>query len=202
MKTNNSCQTKRRKIKEKTPDHLLTSNKREIYYIHILKNKRIISDNIETMRSRNNFNKQIKQFKTFKILPEHWKRKSRNSKQENLPQICPYSYRYFYKEKNKNLVHKSSFNVNSIENYKNKMESNFMKLLNESNIYTSNVKYISNKKMILFDKYKFDKNIYKPDRLKLHDMSKLSNTKMKLKKLNFKKLLSNNNIFVNKNNYE
>ena len=71
------------------------------------------------------------------------------------------------------------------------MESNFMQLCDESNIYTSNVKYISNKKMVLLDKFKFDNNIYKPDRLKIYDMSKLPPPKIKLKKINFRKVLYN-----------
>ena len=79
------------------------------------------------------------------------------------------------------------------------MESNFMSLVKESNIYTSNIKYISNIKMIILNKYKYDNNVYRPDRLKKYDMSKLPKPKPKLKKINFKKMIFKNTPFFNYN---
>ena len=82
------------------------------------------------------------------------------------------------------------------------MESNFMKLCQQSNIYTSNAKYISNKKMVLLDKYKFDNNAYKPDRLKIHDMSTIPQPKIKLKKILYSKIIDDINKLFNKNKCE
>ena len=200
MKTSNSSQTILRHIKQKPHEFLLSSQKKPIFFIHILKNKQMIEDNIKSMQSRNELKKNKSQFLTVKVKSKHLEFKSRNPKKNALPKICPYSYRYFFKKKNKNLVHKSSFNVNSIETSKSNMESNFMQLCDESNIYTSNVKYISNKKMVLLDKFKFDNNIYKPDRLKIYDMSKLPPPKIKLKKINFRKVLYNKNVYKRDNN--
>ena len=193
MKINNSCQTILCNVRERTPDYLLRPQKKPSFFLNILKNKKIISENIKNMCSRNKFKKNNSQLLTVKIKSKKIDFVSRNSKQELLPKICPYSYRYFYKEKNKNLIHKSTFNVNSIETSKSNMESNFMQLMDESNIYTSNVKYISNKKIVLLDKFKFDNNIYKPDRLKLHEMSQLPPPKIKLKKINFRHILFKRN---------
>jgi hypothetical protein len=202
MKLSNSCQTIKRQIRQKTPEYLFSSKKKPIFFINMLKNKKIISDNIKSMRSRNEFKKKNIQFLTVKIKSKNLNISSRNSKNNALPKICPYTYKYFYKEENKHPLHKSGFSVNSIDNSKNNMESNFMQLCEKSNIYTSNVKYISNKKMILLDRYKFDNNIYKPDRLKLHDMSIIPRTKIKLKKIIYKKILLDCNRVCNNNNIE
>ena len=81
------------------------------------------------------------------------------------------------------------------------MESNFMQLCGESNIYTSDVKYISNKKMILMNKYIYDKNIYKPDRLKLHDITEIKAPKLKIKKINLRNIFIKRHLY-NKNQIE
>ena len=56
--------------------------------------------------------------------------------------------------------------------------------------------------MVLLDKYKFDNNVYKPDRLKLHDMSIFPRTKVKLKKIIYKKILIDCNRVCNNNSNE
>jgi hypothetical protein len=200
MKLSNSCQTIKREIRQKTPEYLFSSPKKPIFYMNILKNKKIISDNIQSMRSRNEFKNKNNKFLTVKIKSRNLNMSSRNSKKNDLPKICPYTYKYFYKAENKHPLHKSTINVNSIDSTKNNMESNFMQLCEKSNIYTSNVKYISNKKMVLLDKYKFDNNVYKPDRLKLHDMSIFPSNKVKLKKIIYKKILIDCNRVCNNNN--
>ena len=187
MKLSNSCQTIKRQIRQKTPEYFFSSKKKPIFFINMLKNKKIISDNIKSMRSRNEFKKKNIQFLTVKIKSKNLNISSRNSKNNALPKICPYTYKYFYKEENKHPLHKSGFSVNSIDNSKNNMESNFMQLCEKSNIYTSNVKYISNKKMVL---------------LKLHDMSIIPRTKIKLKKIIYKKILLDCNRVCNNNNIE
>ena len=201
MKLNNSCQTIQRINNEKTPNlNLDKSPKRQTYFISILKNKRIISDNINSSRSRNVYEKKgnlLINNKTNSSILLSLNKNSRNIKRKILPKI--YSYKFFHKEKNRNLLHKSSNNVKSIETNNTNMESNFMSLVKESNIYTSNVKYISNIKMIILNKYKYDNNAYRPDRLKKYDMSKLPKPKPKLKKLNFKKMIFKNTPFFNYN---
>ena len=146
MKLNTSFQTIQRQIRRKTPtNNLDISPKRAAYYIHILKNKKIISDNMLSYRSRNEYKNKCNLLisnKTNSLSSVSLNSKSRNTKRKILPKI--YSYKYFHKQRNKNLLHKSTNNVNSIENNKTNMESNFMSLLKESNIYTTKVKYISN----------------------------------------------------------
>ena len=75
-----------------------------------------------------------------------------------------------------------------------------MKLNNNSNIYTANAKYIKNKKMIIIDKYSYDNNIYKPDRLGLFDMSDFRNPKKIVGKGIFGHIYYNHN--KNRNNLE
>ena len=201
MKLNTSCQTIQRQIRRKIPtNNIDISPKRTAYYIHILKNKKIISDNMLSYRSRNDYKNKCNLLinnKTNSLSSVSFNSKSRNTKRKILPKI--YSYKYFHKQRNKNLLHKSTNNVNSIENNKTNMESNFMSLLKESNIYTSKVKYISNIKMLLLDKYKFDNDTYRPDRLKIYDMSKLPKPKFKLKKFNFRNFFFNHKPIIQNN---
>ena len=75
----------------------------------------------------------------------------------------------------------SAINVNTIKENKN-LESNFFKLKNDSNIYTSNADYIKNKKIVIVDKYIYDNNKYKPDRLGLFDMSDFRHPKRQMGK--------------------
>ena len=87
-------------------------------------------------------------------------------------------------------------NINTIDKEKLDFESNFMKLRKEANIYTSNANYIKNTKMLLLDKYIYDNNKYKPDRLGLFDMSDFNNLKFKEKKA------ITGHIYYNHNKYQ
>lgn len=117
-------------------------------------------------------------------LSEYEKMEMQLHKEQELPKIIPKNFKYFYVNPHKNTLHKSLSCKNTIEkNYSDK-ESNFMKLKKESNIYTANADYIKNKKMLLYDKYDFDNNIYRPDRIGKFDMSKFIPNKEK-KKIGF-----------------
>ena len=85
--------------------------------------------------------------------------------------ILPYNFKFFNRHNNKIPLHKSL----SQQTFNKKMESNFMQLGKEANIYTANAAYIKNKKMLIFDKYKYDNNEFKPDRAKLFDMTRIPN---------------------------
>ena len=69
----------------------------------------------------------------------------KNSKKDNKgnksKKISTYNFKNIYKNENRNILHKSQSNKKD-----NNMESNFMKLCKDSNIYTSNVNYIKNQK--------------------------------------------------------
>ena len=95
----------------------------------------------------------------------------------------PFSFKYFFNNSYKNKMQKSfsAINVNTIKENKN-LESNFFKLKNDSNIYTSNANYIKNKKIVIVDKYIYDNNKYKPDRLGLFDMSDFRHPKRQMGK--------------------
>ena len=54
------------------------------------------------------------------------------------------------------------------------MESNFMKLIKEANIFSANASYIQNKKILIFDKFNYGNNEYVPDRAKLFDMTRMA----------------------------
>lgn len=92
-------------------------------------------------------------------------------KEEELPKIIPKNFKYFCSNPHKGALHKSLSCASTIErNYIDK-ESNFMKLRREANIYTANADYINNKKIMIVNKYEFDNNIYRPDRVGKFDMS-------------------------------
>ena len=95
----------------------------------------------------------------------------------------PFSFKYFFNNSYKNKMQKSfsAINVNSIKE-NNNLESNFFKLKNDSNIYTSNADYIKNKKIVIVDKYFYDNNKYMPDRLGLFDMSDFRHPKRQIGK--------------------
>ena len=102
--------------------------------------------------------------------------KSQTSFVEKLPQpnraykTSPYTFKYFCNMANKKKsLYNSSLGINSIkENHD--MESNFVNLSKNANMYTSNAEYIQNKKMLLFDKTNYDDSKYKPDRANIFDM--------------------------------
>ena len=85
----------------------------------------------------------------------------------------PISYINIQNLNKEKIIQKSQSNptINIPQNMN--MESNFMKLSKEANIYTSNAKYIQNKKVLLFDKFNYDNNEYVPDRAKLFDMTRM-----------------------------
>lgn len=70
----------------------------------------------------------------------------------------PYTFKYFYKMKNRRTFHNSSSNMELLKD-KNFIKSNFINLSKDANIYTSNVEYIKNKKIIIFDEDKSLNNI-------------------------------------------
>ena len=92
-------------------------------------------------------------------------------KREN--RTSPYTFKYFYNIANKKRsLYNSSLGINSIKE-SNDMESNFVNLSKNANIYTSNAEYIQNKKMLLFDKTNYDESKYKPDRANIFDMTNI-----------------------------
>ena len=146
------------------------SNQKKIQYKnHYYKTKLKKSKKIKNK----NENKYINEKKIYNVK-KSWlnKNQTQKNKEEQNHKISPYSFKYFYKNENKKTLHKSqSSNNKEINN----MESNFIKLCREANIYTSNASYIKNKKMLLFDKFNYDNNIYKPDRAKLFDLTRIKN---------------------------
>ena len=139
-------------------------------------------------KSKINKNKKIKKVPKKEVLPIREriiyhvtkkylnKKVSEEKKEKNYYKISPYNFKYFYKPENRKNMYKSLSNP-SYKNNKdvNCMESNFIKLNKDANIYTSNATYIKNKKMLLFNKFNYDNNSYKPDRAKLFDMTRIPN---------------------------
>ena len=87
--------------------------------------------------------------------------------------VDPISYKNIQSSNKDKIMHKSQSNPTINKPEKMNMESNFMKLSKEANIYTSNAQYIQNKKVLLFDKFNYDNNQYIPDRAKLFDMTRM-----------------------------
>jgi hypothetical protein len=153
------------------------------HFINALKLSKINGLNSEN----NNNNKKIikNRNKNMLILNLSQKKKKKEDKKKNTSCssiiIPSYSFKNIFNVIKKNKLKKSfsCLHVNTIEKEKPNLESNFMKLKNESNIYTSNANYITNKKMIIIDKYFYDNNVYKPDRLGLFDMSDFKRPKMR-----------------------
>ena len=128
----------------------------------------------KSMKIKNENESQIiNNKKMYNIKKKYLKGKQIQENKEVIShKMSPYSFKYFNKIDNKKISHKSlSSNNKDINN----MESNFMKLCKEANIYTSNANYIKNKKMVLFDKFNYDNNIYIPDRAKLFRVTKIPN---------------------------
>ena len=83
---------------------------------------------------------------------------------------------------NKERIIKKSKSNNFFKNNNSQeinLESNFIKLGKDANIYTANARYIQNKKILLFDKFNYDNNLYIPDRAKLFDMTRMPKLKKK-----------------------
>ena len=85
----------------------------------------------------------------------------------------PISYKNIQSSNKDKIMHKSQSNPTINKPQEMNMESNFMKLSKDANIYTSNAQYIQNKKVLLFDKFNYDNNEYIPDRAKLFDMTRM-----------------------------
>ena len=95
---------------------------------------------------------------------------------QKIPRTSPYNFKYFCNTANKKSINQALSNKS--QKTENKvLESNFIKLSKDANIYTSNATYITNKKMLLFDKYDFENNKYKPNRAKLFDMTAIPKSK-------------------------
>ena len=174
-----------------------------IYFINSLKNFRIKKEN-----SRNNSitkkNSKSKSIKTQSISVLNMSKKrtidaKKHYKNKKKLKIIPnFSFKNIFEVIKKNNLKKSASynNINTIDKEKLDFESNFMKLRKEANIYTSNANYIKNTKMLLLDKYIYDNNKYKPDRLGLFDMSDFNNLKFKEKKA------ITGHIYYNHNKYQ
>ena len=98
---------------------------------------------------------------------------------EKLPQAnrayktSPYTFKYFFNIANKKkTLYNSSLGINSIkENHD--MESNFVNLSKNANMYTSNAEYLQNKKILLFDKTNYDDSNIRPDRTNIFDITNI-----------------------------
>ena len=133
--------------------------------------------NLKQIKSKKN-NDSIHSYndkkKIYSIVKKYISGKTREDENINTKykKIFPYQYKYI-PIKDKSTMHKSisnpSFNISQEMN----MESNFMKLGKEANMYTANANYIKNKKVLLFDKFNYDNNEYKPDRAKLFDITRM-----------------------------
>jgi len=106
-------------------------------------------------------------------------KKINNKEDEKIPRTSPYNFKYFCNTANKKSISKALSVGNPYKNEKKEMESNFMKLSKDANIYTSNAEYITNKKLLLFDKYDFENNNYKPNRANLFDMTNIPHSQSK-----------------------
>jgi hypothetical protein len=149
----------------------------------IFKNNNIKSKSFQVLNKKlNNSRKNIIQ------------QKSAKKKKKDL-KIAP-NFKTLYKIIQKNNLKKSaSYSyINTIDKEKLNFESNFRNIRKDSNIYTSNVDYIQNKKMLLLDKYIYDNNVYKADRLGFFDVSDMNNVNNKRKK-------GKGHIYYNHNKY-
>ena len=150
-----------------------TQNKKYLkhyYKTKIQKTKKSIKNNIKNNIQYSN------DIKSFSVKKKYLKEKlPQDNINDTQHKISPYNFKYFYKVENRKPLHKSQSNMTFNNKESNNMESNFMKLSKEANIYTSNAKYIKNKKMLLFEKFNYDNNEYKPDRAKLFDMTRIPN---------------------------
>ena len=180
------------------------------YFLNSMKNLKIKKENYQHNFSTENINKPRKlKTKLMSILNSSKyktidsKKQSRNDKNNKEVKVIPnFSFKNLYEIIKKNNLKKSASytNITNKDNENIKYESNFMKLLRDSNIYTSNANYIKNKKMLIVDKYNYDNNRYKPDRIGLFDMSNFNNTKYKHKKTIYVHIYYNHNKYLPKSN--
>ena len=111
------------------------------------------------------------------VIPTKDKKKKRGIEHQQIPKTSPYNFKYFCNTANKKSINQGITNKPN-QNIETKvLESNFIRLTRDANIYTSNAAYIKNQKMLLFDKYDFENNKYKPNRAKLFDMTSIPKSK-------------------------
>ena len=110
------------------------------------------------------------------VVQDKTKKKKKNLETQHIPRTSPYNFKYFCNNANKKSINqalpKKNFKTENKE-----LESNFIKLSKEANIYTSNAGYIKNKKLLLFDKYDFENNNYRPNKASLFDMTEIPKSK-------------------------
>ena len=181
MKSNSSCQTIKSYIMLKPSGNLLSLPKQPLYYINMLKNKKIIFHSILRMRNRNEISNTFRNYKSqsLNLIINPIKKE-----EKKLPKIFPYSYRVF--DRSKKTIRKINKSVNSIKKYDIDMESYFTKIKKEANMLNSKNKNFRNIKKMIFDKNKFDK-------LKKDEKPKVSMPKIKIKKLHFRNFFSKDN---------
>ena len=174
-------------------NHHIIKKPRNIYFLNSLKYLKIKMENSKNiMTSQNKNDKNIKNLKYESIsilnLPKNKTIESKNHirNKRNLKIIPNFSFKNIFESIKKNNLKKCSSynNINTKERDKLYFESNFMKLRKESNIYTSDANYINNSKMLLMDKYNYDNNKYKPNRLHLFDISDFRKIKFHNKQIN------------------
>ena len=178
MKINTSAQTKVNKY-PMIISHRTSRIKGPIfdYFFNAMKNRKIIfehNNNLKYKKNWKNNNTAIMNVINMKLnLSNNTIEQKNNDILPKLSPVNPYNYKYFCKDGNKIALYKSlsTPDIKSMKKKGTNLESNVMKLQKESNIYTANASYIKNKKLIVFDKYLYDNNRYKFDRLKLLDMS-------------------------------
>ena len=110
------------------------------------------------------------------VIPNKKQHKNKNLETQKIPKTSPYDFKYFYNTANKKSINQALPKKNFKAENKD-LESNFIKLSKEANLYTSNAEYITNKKFLLFDKYDFENNNYRPNRAKLFDMTEIPKSK-------------------------
>ena len=112
------------------------------------------------------------------VIPEKKSKKKKELETQPTPRTSPYNFKYFCNTANKKSINQALSDKNKTE--KKELESNFIKLSKEANMYTSNAEYITNKKLLLFNKYNFENNKYIPNRAKLFDMTSIPKIKTKI----------------------
>ncbi len=107
------------------------------------------------------------------------------------PNTSPYTFKYFCKQRKKNLFPQSEPAIGKEPN----IESNFKPVSKDANYFTKNIPYIKNKDIKLFRRYEYDNYKYKVDRTKLYDMKKLKPIQSKNSTL-YKTTLFRGNKFI------
>ena len=205
MKINISVQTKSKSIPIIQRKKIRIKNPISDYFLNAIKNRKIISDynnNLKTTKIWNKNNSVI--MNNTKINKNVNSNSIKQKNKDTLPKLPQYNYKYFYNKRNKNNFHKSlsNLNGNSIEKEKTNLETNFMRLNKDSNIYTSNAGYIKNKKLVIIDKFSYDNNKYRPDRLGRYDMLDIPRPKMQMGKGLLGKIYYNHNKYAKQKDNE